>query len=157
MMMTRNKWLIGGLAALFTRIRAKAATPEHPGHMVLPVRIQATAADNGKFLQCLSGITQFSDGVPVPIFVRNANVNTVAGMPVIIRDLSTGVLTLPSAPVPPASLEIYCNGARQAWGRDFTLSGTVVTPGPDVTIGGVLYSPASVFKMALEIVADWQR
>lgn len=153
--MTRFAWIIATLALLRTRLWA--ATPEHPGHVVLPNRIQATTTDEGKFMQAVAGKGQWSDGVPLPLFVRNANVNTVAGMPVITRDLSTGILTLPSAPVPPSSLEIYCNGVRQAWGRDFTLSGTVVTPGLDTTVGGVTYSPRAVFITALEIVADWQK
>lgn len=156
-MLTRNKLLLGGLAALFSRARVRAATPEHPGHIVLPERLQTTPADEGRYLQVVAGKGKWSDGAPVPIFIRNASVNTVAGMPVIARDLSTGVLTLPSAPTTATSLQIYCNGLRQAWGRDYTVNGATVTPGPDVTIGGVTYSPRAVFINAGEIVGDWQR
>lgn len=156
--LTRNKLLLGLPAALLALAqKAKAATADHPNHMVRPDRIQAGPADEGRFLQAVGGKTQFSDGVPVPIFIKNANVNAVAGMPVIARDLSTGVLTLPSVPTPASSLELYCNGLRQAWGRDFTVNGAQVTPGPDVTINGVPYSPKGVFINALEIVGDWQR
>lgn len=152
--MTRHKWLIGITAVagfLFV-----AATPEHPGHLVKPDRIQVGPADNGKFLQALSGKSQWSDGVPVPIFVTNATLKPVAGLPLITRDPITGVLTLPSVPNPPQSLRLYIS-VRQVWGRDFTVNGTQVTPGPDETIDGVTYSPKRVFLEAVDIVADWQR
>jgi hypothetical protein len=147
-MLTRNKWLsLIGLWIL-ARLPGKAATPEHPNHMVKLDRLQVTAADNGKYLQVVGGVVAPSDGVPIPVFVRNASTSTVAGLPVIARDLSTGVLTLPSVPTPATSLEIYCNGIRQQWALDFTVNGAVVTPvGPEAK---------GVFINSI-IVGDWQR
>jgi len=137
----RIPWLL--LALLFFL----GATPEHPGHMVQPDRIQATAADAGRFLQVVGGKAQWSDGVPVPLFIKNASTSMVTGLPVIARDLNTGVLTLPSAPTPATSLELYCNGIRQQWGVDFTLNGAVVTPALDAK--GVFINSV--------IVGDWHR
>ena len=156
--MKRGHWIIAAAALLFTR-RANAATPEHPNHMVRPDRIQAAVTDDGKFLQVVNGKAQWSGGVLAPQFVWNASLNPAPapGASAILRDATTGVLTLPSAPNPPQSLQVYLNGVRQVYGREFVVNGAVVTPGPDQTVNGVVYSPKSNFIAAWEIVADYAR
>jgi hypothetical protein len=136
-----------------------AATPEHPGHMVRLDRLQQDGAVDGQFLQWSQSLKRWRpvDGV-VPTFVDNASLAPAAGAPAILRDSTTGVLTLPSAPNAPLSLALYVNGVRQAFGKDYTLSGTLAVPEPDQVLpDGSVYSPQAAFLAATEIVADYRR
>lgn len=152
MTLQRFPWLLLAVLILL------GATAEHPNHIVKPDRIQATPADEGRYLQAIAGKGQWSSGVPIPIFVWNASLNPAAGSPVLTRDATTGVLTLPSAPNPQLSLQLHVNGLRQAGGRDYTLNGVLVTPGPDQTLSdGTVYSPKGAILAATEIIADYTR
>jgi len=134
-----------------------AATPQHPNHSVRLDRLQVSAADNDKYLQIVAGKVQPSSGVPLPVFV-DAALNVTTGVLPILRDGTTGVLTLPSAPNPPQSLHLYVNGLRQVLGRDIILNGTIATPGPDQTLpDGRVYTPKGAILDADEIVADYRR
>lgn len=44
------------------------------------------------------------------------------------RNVTTGVLTLSSAPSPTNSIRLYANGIRQTPVEDFAISGTTITP-----------------------------
>jgi len=144
-------WLLLALLVLL------GATSDHPNHPVQLDRIKVNATDNGRYLGIVAAKVQPVDGVGVPTFVTNASLQPVAGLPSITRDPITGILTLPSVPSPATSLRLYAGGVRQSWGRDFTVNGNLITPGPDVTVNGQIYSPKGVILDAIEIIADWQR
>ena len=153
---TRIPWFL--IALLFFL----GATPESPHHMVRPDRIQAAASENGFYLQAVNGKGQWSPGVGVPVFVDGATTNPgTTGAPRITVDVTTGVITLPSAPVPPLSLQLFVNGLCQTAGRDYILSGLIATPGPDqILADGRIYSPKGAIIEAAtsgEIKGNWRR
>ncbi len=107
-----------------------AAIPQHPNHDVLVDRLQGSPADTGKYLQVqANGRVAPTPGAQIPIFVWNVslNANNTGGLR-LTRDATTGVLTLPSAPNPPESLDLEINGLGYIPGISFTVNGTQVTP-----------------------------
>lgn len=127
----------------------QAVTPQHPGHAVLLNRLDAGGAVNGQYLRFDAPQGWHPvDGVGIPIFVDNATLNPVAGLPSIQRNLATGELTLPSAPFPQRSLKLSVNGLTQAFGIDYTLNGVIATPAA---------ANVALYKEAIEIVASYRQ
>ena len=138
------------LVALLLGSLTQAVTPQHPGHPVRLNQLQPDGAVAGQYLRFDGAATGWrpADGVGIPIFVDNATMGAVPGLPNISRDDATGVLTLPSAPMPQASLHLAINGSIQAFAHDFTLSGTTVTP---------VAAQVDLYKNAVEIVAHYRQ
>lgn len=127
----------------------QAVTPEHPNHTVRLDRLQADGAVIGQYLQYTTNGWRPVDGGLIPIFVDNAMIGGAAvGRPEIAQNTTTGVLTLPSAPNPPASLDLKINGLTQAFGKDFILSGMQVTPAA---------ANVDLYRKAVEGVASYRQ
>jgi hypothetical protein len=161
LMLTRYRWFLLALGALFARTRsfAQAPTPPHPAHGVLVARLEALVADAGKYLQVTaSGGVAPVPGVPFPVWVYNVSLaaGAIGGLR-LTRDSLTGVLTLPSAPLPPEGLSLYVNGVCQIPGIDCTVNGVTVTPVLDVVVGGRTISKAAEFRDATQIRANYPR
>lgn len=137
------------LVALLLGSLTQAVTPQHPDHAIRLDRLQADGAVVGQYLR-FEGAAGWRPvpGVGVPIFIDNATMGAVPGLPNITRNATTGVLTLPSAPLPQASLNLSINGLAQAFGHDFTLSGTVVTP---------VAENVDLYKTATEVKANYRQ
>jgi hypothetical protein len=158
--MTRHKLLFGAIAALLAsaRARAQGVTAPHPRHGVDIRNLEASPADDGKYLQvdAVGGIIA-APGVPFPVWVHNVSLTPATGGLRLTRDPVTGVLTLPSVPQPPEALDLIVGGLTMTIGPDCTVNGTQVTPGPDQVIDGKKISPKAAFLDAKVIRASYPR
>jgi hypothetical protein len=155
-----RKKLVAPLLALAALALLVAATPQGVGHGILLGRLDQGGAVDGQFMQWSQAQKTWrpAPGILVPVWVFNASITSTVPAQRILRDTTTGVLTLPSAPQPPESLMLHVGGLYQSFGPDYVLSGTVVTPVPDTTLpDGRVVSKKGEYATAEVITAVFAR